>query len=112
MSNMYLELAVSYTLVLIEPALGDCWVWCGKFNRNGYGRLANGRVAHRGMWEASTGKPIPDGLLLDHKCRVRACINPAHAEPVTHQVNTLRGQAKLFGRDLHPRHYLGVKNDC
>ncbi len=34
---------------------------------------------------------IPSGLTLDHLCRVRNCVNPAHLEPVTHRENTLRG---------------------
>lgn len=86
--------------VLVEPELGECWVWCARLNRNGYGRLSVGGrelMAHRLSYEAHVG-PIPDGLLLDHLCRVRQCVNPAHLEPVTHQVNTLRGEALLFGR--------------
>ena len=91
--------------VQIEPGFTECWVWCGRYNRNGYGRLGNGKMAHREMYEELVG-PIPDGHLLDHKCRVRGCTNPDHTEPVTHQVNTLRGEAKLFGRDIHPQYYI------
>lgn len=107
---IHTELFMSFTPVLVVPELGDCWIWCGKMNRNGYGRLINGKMAHREMYEVVTGGPIPEGHLLDHLCRVRGCINPYHTEPVTHSVNTLRGEAKLFGRDLHPRHYAKRRN--
>lgn len=43
-------------------------------------------------WEKVNG-PVPDGLELDHLCRNTGCINPLHLEPVTHQVNVLRGNS-------------------
>jgi len=42
------------------------------------------------MYEALIG-PIPEGLVIDHLCRVRNCVNPAHMEPVTNTENVLRG---------------------
>lgn len=87
--------------VLVVSPLDECWVWCARTNRNGYGRLrVGGRelMAHRLAYEALVG-PIPEGLVLDHLCRVRLCINPAHLEPVTVRENTLRGEARLFGRN-------------
>jgi hypothetical protein len=88
----------------------DCWLFvdAGRENRNGYSRVRwQGKelMAHRLSYEAHVG-PIPDGLLLDHKCRMRPCINPAHLEPVTVRENTLRGEAKLFGRDRDPITYV------
>ena len=47
-------------------------------------------MAHRVAYEALIG-PIPKGLCLDHLCRVRYCVNPAHLEPVTVRENVLRG---------------------
>lgn len=90
--------------VLIIAPIGECWVWVARLNRNGYGRIhhdGDEKMAHRVAYEALVG-PIPDGLLLDHRCRTRCCVNPCHLEPVTHQINTLRGKAQLFGRDVHP----------
>lgn len=70
-----------------------CWVWQGSMYPNGYGRYyieGIERLTHRWMYEQLVG-PIPDGLTLDHLCRVRACVNPAHLEPVTQRENILRG---------------------
>lgn len=47
-------------------------------------------LMHRLVYEMRVG-PIPEGLELDHLCRVRHCANPAHLEPVTPQVNQRRG---------------------
>ena len=77
-------------------ALDDngCWIWIGKCSTRGYGQFrrtpsANYSQAHRWSYETFAG-PIPDGLQLDHLCRVRACVNPAHLEPVTCRENLLR----------------------
>ncbi len=71
----------------------DCWNWIATTSSNGYGRFrVNGSYvqAHRWAYENQVG-PIPAGLQIDHLCRTRSCINPKHMEPVTPQVNTLRG---------------------
>lgn len=76
-----------------RPDLGPCWVWTGKLNKKShYAQLNTERekYAHRVSYELLIG-PIPDGLELDHLCQNRACVNPAHLEPVTRQVNFLRG---------------------
>jgi hypothetical protein len=90
--------------VVIDEATG-CWVWQGQMNRNGCGRMYAGGgkrlMSHRLMYELTIG-PIPTGLLIDHKCRVRACCNPDHLEPVTHAENIHRGEAKLFTKKVIP----------
>jgi hypothetical protein len=88
---------------------GDCWLWTAS-TAHGYGQFyvkgkrSPGR-AHVIAWELANG-PVPEGLELDHLCHGwdkscrgggtcphRACVNPAHLEPVTHRVNGLRGRS-------------------
>lgn len=74
-----------------EP--GECWLWTGTTMMNGYGemRLDGTRwYVHRLAYEALVG-PIPEGLHIDHLCRVRNCVNPDHLEPVTPEENVRRG---------------------
>jgi hypothetical protein len=71
-----------------------CWNWSGVITANGYGTLSVRhsvrKYAHRLSYEAHIG-PIPKGLDLDHLCRNRRCVNPAHLEPVTRRENLIRG---------------------
>lgn len=87
--------------VQVKP--GGCWQWIGgRLDPDGYGRLrVNGRLwkAHRYAYENTRG-PIPDGLVIDHLCRNRACVNPDHMEPVTIAENVLRGLDALRARRL------------
>jgi hypothetical protein len=78
-----------------KEGLGGCWLWMGATTgKSGYGRIYVQRrmvLAHRFAYELTTG-PIPAGMDLDHLCRTRLCVNPAHLEPVTHHENVLRGE--------------------
>ena len=83
-----------------------CWVWTAWNNGQGYGRFSGGRgatYAHRFSYELARDA-IPDGLQLDHLCRNRGCVNPAHLEPVTNRENALRGATatKTHCKHSHP----------
>lgn len=84
---------------------GACWLWTGWNSGNGYGKVkVSGRamMAHRAVWELRC-EPVPDGMVLDHLCRNRACVNPAHLDPVSVRENTQRGHATLFRpREAYP----------
>lgn len=73
-----------------------CWLWTASLDRNGYARFntPGHRYAHRYAYELLVG-PIPEGLVLDHLCRVTRCVNPTHLEPTTIADNVRRGLALI-----------------
>lgn len=88
-----------------------CWLWTAAKTWNGYGvfRLSpssSGQrrmaYAHRWAYEHLVG-PIPNGLTLDHLCMERACVNPAHLEPITNAENNRRGNS-LSARNARKTH--------
>ena len=72
-----------------------CWLWLGHPQPNGYGNISiydQVYKAHRVSYRLYKG-PIPDGLTIDHLCRVTLCVNPDHLEAVTMRENVLRGRS-------------------
>jgi hypothetical protein len=70
-----------------------CWFWVKALDRDGYAKFRGpGGItrAHRFSFEYFVG-PIPDGLTIDHLCRVRRCVYPGHLEAVPMGVNNQRG---------------------
>ena len=87
-----------------------CWLWSGYVQKSGYAsytKMVDGKrpLAHRFTYEALVG-PIPEGMVLDHLCRNRACVNPSHLEPVSMQENILRGEgfAATNAQKTHCKH--------
>lgn len=79
---------------------GECWLWTGAKTNGGYGFLSRGGrgagnvLAHRWSYETHVG-PIPYDLQIDHRCRTRACVNPAHLQAVDARTNLLRAPATV-----------------
>lgn len=91
----------------------DCIIWTGAQNNRGYGCYAvNGvsQLAHRVAWEAAHG-PIPDGLTIDHLCRVRCCVNVEHMEVVSIGENTSRARKLRIGGECALGHRIASKAD-
>jgi hypothetical protein len=84
------------------PVLGRCWIRSGAKNDVGYAQLwgtfsgvRKVGYAHRWAYELMIAD-IPDGLHIDHLCRVHDCVNPYHLDPVPNRVNTARGEAGVI----------------
>jgi len=81
-----------------------CWLFSGSLNNYGYGVIGAGprgsgnALTHRVTYEHFIGV-VPDGMEIDHLCRVRHCCNPSHLEPVTRRENIMRGRHPWVLRD-------------
>lgn len=92
----------------IPPNLGpdECWHWLGIMHMAYYGQFKHDHkryAAHRFSYEYFVG-PIPEGLVIDHLCRIPSCVNPKHLEPVTVRENTRRG--------ISPPAQIAKLNEC
>lgn len=99
----------------IESADG-CHIWTSTLNERGYGKfrvLDRILSAHRFAFEVHFGAPLTPGLVLDHLCRVRHCVNPAHMEAVPQVTNIRRGltgQAHASKTHCPRNHEYTIKN--
>lgn len=99
----------------------SCWEWMGGKNQKGYGDFGDNKKAHRVSYEIHRGV-IPPGLVIDHLCRNRGCVNPLHLEAVSNKENLYRGlgfasknRKKTSCKNGHPftqeNTYLNVKRN-
>lgn len=94
-----------------RPELGPCWLWTAAKTKRGYGkfglRTGGWVLAHVFSWEVANDV-VPEGLQLDHLCRVTGCVNPLHLEPVTQCENARRASVAvrtdrcIRGHDIGP----------
>lgn len=91
-----------------KDAASGCWLWQGTVHDTGYGYMSVGcqnRRVHRIAYELLVGS-IPAGLTIDHLCRNRLCVNPAHLEPVTGAENSRRAMLLPWPRQCVKGHDL------
>lgn len=95
-----------------------CWIWDGIKKPDGYGTAydkdsqTKGVSAHRLFYKKYKGE-IPEGLQIDHLCRVRCCVNPDHLEPVTPEENSRRGScSKLTLAQAREIRAIGCSQSC
>lgn len=81
-------------------ALKGCWLWPGAVDEGGYGRvliLKQSERVHRISFVLFKGA-IPEGLVVDHECRVRRCYNPDHLRPMTNEANLAISPLTTMGK--------------
>ena len=81
-----------------------CWLWTAGVSTRGYGvfhnTLISSKYAHRYAYSAFVGA-IPEGLVVDHLCGIKLCVNPEHLEPVTNKENLRRGEVGQKNAEHH-----------
>lgn len=78
----------------VDKQPGGCWLWTSAKDRDGYGlfwfdKRYRSIRAHRLAYALIVGA-IPYGYTLDHECRNKGCVNPAHLDPCTFGENAAR----------------------
>lgn len=94
----------------ISVVKGGCWHFLGSIAKSGYGvvSIANGKrskvmLAHRVSYLIFNGK-LEEGLVIDHICRNRKCVNPDHLRQVTRNENVLENSESLQAKNAKKTH--------
>jgi predicted DNA binding protein len=86
---------------------GECWLWTGYCNNNGYGKFrydGENWYSHRFAYFLANGELPASPLIVRHKCRSRNCVNPDHLEsgtPSENQLDRVRDETDIRGAK-HP----------
>lgn len=92
-------------VLYIDENENGCWLWSNSLDNDGYGRITIDKKtyrAHRLIWELENGI-IPKGLVIDHLCRIRNCVNPKHLRLVTLRQNALENSDSITAQNLRKK---------
>ena len=81
---------VAFWLKVDVRDAAECWAWQQSTGSHGYGQTWDGitvRLAHRVAWAVWHDSQLPEGMTVDHACRNRICVNPAHLRLMTNKEN-------------------------
>jgi hypothetical protein len=119
--DAFLRVADDVVRRSVSRADSGCWEWNAVRDPQGYGRITRRRkrdriyLAHRYVYQLMGGELIA-GLVLDHLCRVRHCVNPAHLDQVTQAENVRRAWADydtcVNGHSLADAYMSTGRRDC
>lgn len=83
-----------------------CHVWQRATNNRGYGVVwfdGKLRLAHRVAFLASHGRWPADGMVIDHACNTKACVNPDHLREMENWRNLRRAITPSTPEQEHKR---------
>lgn len=84
----------------------ECWEWLASKNKYGYGKSClNGKdcPAHRVAYQLTFG-PMAKGMVIDHTCRNRGCVNPSHLRQVTPYQNLTENSVNFIAINKQKTH--------
>lgn len=100
--NAFWRMVYKYGSIPVnKPCVGNCWIWLGNVNNNGYGYLTIGdrtQRAHRVVYELVLGGPIPKDKQINHRCDNKICVRPTHLQLGTQAENI----QEAVDRGLYP----------
>ncbi len=90
----------------VKLASSGCWIWTRCKDKDGYGFFTRKKLkqfAHRAVYKKIIG-PIKKGMVIDHVCRTRACVNPFHLLQVSQRDNVIFNSKSLQAKNAAKTH--------
>lgn len=85
----------------LHPELGNCWLWIGSLDPQGYGHFWSGDRTPAGNPKFiyahifAFGQSVPQGMEVSHLCEIEACCRKPHLQMMTHRENVRYGHGVM-----------------